>query len=55
MIDTKTGQIQYKIGSENFYTRQEFDPAGRLVKVYVETESGERLVSETRHDFVKGL
>lgn len=53
--EEKTGRTLYKIGSTNFYSRYEYDAAGRTTKVFVETESGEKKLSENRYGFAKNL
>lgn len=53
VIDEKRGLVLYSLDADNFYTRYEYDAAGRLLRTYIETTNGEVKISETEYNFAR--
>ncbi len=56
VYDSKTDQLTYQLDQEHFYTKYEYDPAGRLLRVYRETTenpTGQQLVSENEYHYLR--
>ncbi len=54
VYDKKTDRVTYMLDQEHLFTEYEYDPAGRLVRVYRETTenpTGKRLVSENEYHY----
>lgn len=51
VVDVKRGLTLYTIDTDNFYTRYEYDAAGRVIKAFVETTNGEVKISESEFGF----
>lgn len=44
-------RLEYILNGDNFYSRFEYDAAGRLLATYVETEDGEKKVSSHEYNY----
>lgn len=53
VYDHKFDLITYSIDAENFYTKYEYDIAGRLIKTFRETEKGIVKMSEQQYNYVR--
>jgi hypothetical protein len=49
--DVTRGLVLYALNVDNFYTRYEYDSAGRVLRTYIETTDGEVKVTETEYGF----
>lgn len=47
----KTNNVSYIINDDNLYTRYEYDELGRLIATYIQTEGGEKKVSEFKMNY----
>lgn len=50
-----TNLLEYEINENGFFTKFEYDLAGRPFKTYVETTEGVKLVGETKQQFKRNL
>jgi YD repeat-containing protein len=51
--DPQTKQISHIFNEENFYTRFEYDPYGRLLSTYKETTNGEKKLNDYYYNFAR--
>lgn len=53
VYDPQTRQVTYILDNENFYTRFEYDPLGRLIATYKETINGEKKVNDYYYNYAR--
>ncbi|PKP45364.1 MAG: hypothetical protein CVT95_08875, partial [Bacteroidetes bacterium HGW-Bacteroidetes-12] len=51
VYDERLGLIKATINNENFYTRYEYDNAGKQVKTFKETQNGEKVISTSKYNY----
>ena len=39
------------INNENFYTRYEYDNAGKQIKTFKETQNGEKVINTSKYNY----
>lgn len=51
VYDERLGVVKASINNENFYTRYEYDNAGKQIKIFKETQNGEKIMSTSDYNF----
>ncbi|MBL1232052.1 MAG: hypothetical protein CMD31_09120 [Flavobacteriales bacterium] len=51
LYDERLGLVRASINNENFYTRYEYDNAGKQIKIFKETQNGEKIMSTSDYNF----